>query len=191
MAFTPVETALYVTLRALTRFGALALQATDQPEISARKINHGFQQHDHFRKQEILGFTAPPSSLAPYQQIIYKFSENLENQFLTSDGPATDILHDALAMKYSSGTMIALQKEQLRFLSYIEEFIDYCMRSNTHDAIAQTYVWRQRIPLISNIFDDSKSSITGQEYTVMLDMAREADDLKNRFTRVNSLYLPK
>lgn len=191
MAFNPIETSLYVTLKNLTQEQSVLARIRDNPDLSTPRLNDAYQQSDTFLQQEIIAFTAPPSELNPYQQIIYKFSKRLERQFMTGNDKATDMTLDALSMNNASKTMIGLRKEQMRFMVYVDQFLDYCQNRPVSDALYKTYEWKRKNALVKQIFDDSKPSITSQEFSDIIDMAHEADRIKNSFTRVNSIYLPK
>lgn len=188
MPFNPIETSLYVTLKSLTQDQSILSQLTTH-DISARKLDSYFNQNNSFLQQNILSFTAPPSQLNPYQQIIYKFSKRLEHQYLTAPIKTTQIVFDTLAMDSASDTMVGLRQEQLSFMTSIDAFIDYCHHNLVDQAPYHIQQWKQKNKLISLIFEDSKPSITGEEFSEIIDMAHQADDIKNHFKRVKSIYV--
>lgn len=191
MPFNPIETSLYVTLKSLTQHQAVLAQIKENGILSQQKLNDSFAQNDHFLQQNILSFTAPPSALNPYQQIIYKFSKGLEHHYLTHPIKAEQIVFDTLSMKQDSDAMVVLRQEQMSFIDYINQFLDFCQRKPVHQGTFHIEKWKRKNILIAQIFDDAKPSITGDEFSEIIDMAHHADDIKNSFSVVNSIYLPK
>lgn len=191
MAYNPLEASLYVTFSGLTHNQSVMTRISQNPDLPSRTIEYAYDHDENYIKEEITSFTTAPSALEPYTSIIYRFTKRLSEHYLTTPSRATDMVTDVLTMQPSSDTMVVLMKEQIRYLTHIKQLLEYCENRNIADGPRQLQEWKKKAAVIQAVFNDSKPSITGNEYSQIMNLAETADATKAQFQLVNCVYRPK
>lgn len=191
MAYNALEGSLYVTLKSITYEDGLFSLMKCGPMASNRQLHDSYFNEENYRKNQVIALTKAPSPLSPYRQIIYLFSQKLQQVFLGTEAPSSSMMEDIVEMKSTSDTMVALREVQLSYLHDMRNVLNYCKTHFVGNSYMDIIHLENKSKKVSRLFDQETSDITCDEKETLSYLGESADTTKRYLTLRGNLWQPK